>query len=387
VRHWSAPGNRHVEPNLHGVKDRRYPAQLVTARFDGRHIALEHLCMRLEPGLAAAFATVGITNVARPYPHKLDHLLEGPEPLAADHVARHPVFFGAYDWHSAVHMHWLLARVLRQFPGGVSADEIRGTLSARLTTAGLAAERASLSAPAARTFERPYGWAWLLELRAELGRLADVEPLAAGWIAAADPLARDLAARLAEFVTAARYPIRAGTHANTAFACLLALDYAGVCDDQILASAIWHAAARWYGGDRDAQPALEPSLTDFLSPILCEAALMAAVMPTEAFAAWFEGFLPDGIGPLAEPPVVGDRGDPQIAHLDGLCLSRAWCLRRIATALGRARTLAPDDSRLVELRAAAEANFEPALPHTVGGDYVGEHWLASFAALALGEVP
>ena len=338
--------------------------------------------MRLEPGLAAAFATVGIANVARPYPHKLDHLLEGPEPLATDHVARHPVFSGAYDWHSAVHMHWLLARVLRQFPGGVSADDIRGTLAARLTAAGLATERASLSAPAARTFERPYGWAWLLELRAELERLEEVEPLAAGWIAAVDPLARDLATRLAEFVTAARYPIRAGTHANTAFACLLALDYAGVCDDEVLATAILQAANRWYGGDRDAQPAFEPSLTDFLSPILCEAALMAAVMPAEAFVTWFEGFLPDGIGLLAEPPVVGGRGDPQIVHLDGLCLSRAWCLRRIATALGRAET-----AQLDELRAAAEANFEPALPHTVGGDYVGEHWLASFAALALGEVP
>jgi len=155
-----------------------------------------------------------------------------------------------------------------------------------------------------------------------------------------------------------------------------------VCDDLGLTTAILHAAKRWYGDDRDAQPAFEPSLTDFLSPILCEAALMAAVMPAESFVAWFDRFLPNGIGPLAEPPVVGDRGDPQIAHLDGLCLSRAWCLRRIATALGGAESV-----RLAELWAAAEANFEPALPHTVGGDYAGEHWLASFAALALGEVP
>jgi hypothetical protein len=213
--------------------------------------------MRLEPGLATAFARVAIANVSRPYPHKLDHLLTGPEPLAADHVARHPVFCGAYDWHSAVHMHWLLARVLRMFPDGGAADEIR-----------------------------------------------------------------------------------------------------------------------------DAQPAFEPSLTDFLSPILCEAALMATVRPADSFTAWFDGFLPEGIGPLAEPPLVGDRGDPQIAHLDGLCLSRAWCLRRIAAGLG-----AGESMRLAELWAAAEANFEPALPHTVGGDYVGEHWLASFAALALGDVP
>ena len=337
--------------------------------------------MRLEPGLAAAFATVGIANVARPYPHKLDHVLECPEPLAADHVARHPVFCGAYDWHSAVHMHWLLVRALRAVPEGEVAGEIRDTLVARLTAAGLATERASLSSPAARTFERPYGWAWLLELRAELGRLEEVEPRAARWAAAVDPLARDLAARLATFVGAAGYPIRAGTHGNTAFACLLALDYARVCGDHDLTTAIRRAAERWYGGDRDAQPAWEPSLTDFLSPILCAAALLAAVMPAEAFAAWFAEFLPHGIGPLAEPPVVGDRRDPQLAHLDGLCLSRAWCLRRIAAALPA------EHARLAELRAAAEANFEPALPHTVGGDYAGEHWLASFAALALGDVP
>ena len=213
-------------------------------------------------------------------------------------------------------------------------------------------ERAALSTAAARTFERPYGWAWLLELRVELERLEEVEPLAAGWAAAVAPLADDLAVRLADFVTTARYPIRAGTHANTAFACLLALDYASVCDDLGLTTAILHAAKRWYGDDRDAQPAFEPSLTDFLSPILCEAALMAAVMPAESFVAWFDRFLPNGIGPLAEPPVVGDRGDPQIAHLDGLCLSRAWCLRRIATALGGAESV-----RLTELWAAAEANF------------------------------
>jgi hypothetical protein len=343
--------------------------------------------MRLEPGLAAAFARVAIENVARPYPHKLDHVLEGPEPMAADHVARHPVFCGAYDWHSAVHMHWLLVRVLRLFPGAVVSREIRDTLAARLTAAGMATERATLAAAAARTFERPYGWAWLLELRAELERLREVEPAAAGWAAAGEPLARDLAARLAAFVGSSRYPIRAGTHTNTAFACLLAWDYATACADQALSAAIRQAAVRWYGDDRDAQPAFEPSQTDFLSPILCESALMASVLPADVFATWFAGLLPDGIGPLAEPPVVGDRGDPQIVHLDGLCLSRAWCLWRIVAALAVAPSPPGGRARLEELRAAADANFEPALPHTIGGDYVGEHWLASFAVLALGETP
>jgi hypothetical protein len=337
--------------------------------------------MRLESGLAAAYARVAIANVVRPYPHKLDHLLAGPDPLAAEHQLRHPVFGGAYDWHSAVHMHWLLARVLRLFPTGAVAEAIRETLATRLTAAGLDGERATLAAPTARTFERPYGWAWLLELRAELERLGSGEPLAAGWAEAVDPLANDLARRLADFVRSAAYPIRAGTHANTAFAGLLALDYAIARPDRDLEAAVRQAAERWYGRDRGAQPDFEPSLTDFLSPILCAAALMAAVLPGDSFAAWFERLLPHGLGPLAEPPIVADRDDPQMVHLDGLGLSRAWCLRRIAAALP------PGHPRLGELRAAAEANFEPALPHAIGGDYVGEHWLASFAALALGDVP
>ena len=213
--------------------------------------------MRLESGLAAAFARVAIANVARPFPHKLDHVFEGPEPEAADHVARHPVFCGAFDWRSAVHMHWLLVRLLRLFPEGEAAAAIRKTLAGRLTADGMAAERAALARPAAATFERPYGLAWLLELRAELERLRGQEPHAAGCIAAVDPLAGDLAGRLAELMRSAGYPVRAGTHANTAFASLLALDYAHGCRDQELATAVAHAAARWCGRDRDARPDFE----------------------------------------------------------------------------------------------------------------------------------
>ncbi|MBM4022904.1 MAG: DUF2891 domain-containing protein [Planctomycetes bacterium] len=333
--------------------------------------------MRLEPGLAAALARVAIANVSRPFPHKLDHLLADADSTAADHVVRHPVFCGAYDWHSAVHMHWLLARMLRLFPAGEAAAEIHGTLDRRLGAGGLATERAYFASPAGRTFERPYGWAWLLALRAEVGRLARGDERAVAWAAAVDPLARDLATRLAAFVRSAGYPVRSGTHGNTAFACLLALDYAGECGDRDLATVIRHAALRWHVGDRDAPTAYEPSLTDFLSPVLCAAALMAEALPAESFAAWFDDYLPGGVGRLAEPTVVGDRSDPQVAHLDGLGLSRAWCLRRIASALPA------HHPRSAELRAAASGNLEPALPHVIGGDYAGEHWLATFAVLAL----
>jgi hypothetical protein len=335
--------------------------------------------MRLDSDLAVAFARVAIANIERPLPHKFDHLLvAGADTLPLDHVALHPAFFGSYDWHSAVHMHWLLVRVLRLHPAAAAEVGAATLLDCQLTPDNIAAELAYCSGPAGRTFERPYGWAWLLELRAELERLRGRFPRAEAWTAAVEPLARHLAERMAAFVHDAPYPIRTGTHHNLAFACLLALDHARACGDEDLVAAITAAAHRWYGDDREAPTAYEPSLTDFLSPILCEAAVMAEVMPPEAFAPWFAGFLPAGPGRLAEPPLVSDRTDPQVAHLDGLSLSRAWCLRRISEALPE------HHAQQAPLRAAADANLSAGMPHTVGGDYAGEHWLASFAALALG---
>ncbi len=338
----------------------------------------EFQTVKLEQGLATAFARVAIANIERRYPYKEDHLTVEPG-NRADHVARHPVFCGSYDWHSAVHMHWLLVRVLRLYPGIDAATGAGVVLDRQFTRTALATELAYVLGPSGKTFERPYGWAWLLMLRAELGRLRETDPRAIGWGAAVEPLARELAGRMAAFVRAASYPIRAGTHTNTAFACLLAGEFAREGGDADLAAAIAQAAHLWYGGDRAADPAYEPSQTDFLSPILCEAALMAAVLPRSGFLEWYEAFLPVGPGSLAQPPVVADRGDPQIAHLDGLSLSRAWCLERIAAALPAGH---PQSEAL---RTAAEANLAAGLPHTVGGDYVGEHWLASFAALALAE--
>ena len=176
-------------------------------------------------------------------------------------------------------------------------------------------------------------------------------------------VAGELARRMASFVKGAPYPIRAGSHGNTAFACLLALDYARAAKHQILEDEIRSAAVRWYGADRGAPLAYEPSLDDFLSPALVEAALMREVMPLQDFRAWLKGFLPNGID--FAPPIVADRSDAKQSHLDGLALSRAWCLRKLGYA------------------EAAERQLSAALPHVVGGDYVGEHWLASFATLAL----
>jgi hypothetical protein len=301
---------------------------------------------------AAAFAAAALANVVREYPRHVSHLLRGPgEDL--DPRRLHPAFYGSYDWHSAVHMHWTLARLLRLYP---EKREIRALLDKHLTRENLAGELRYFAGT--RTFERPYGWAWLLELQAELLRLGH-----APWSDAVAALAKELARRMTDFVSGAPYPIRAGAHGNTAFACLLALDYARTAPDRVLEKALRAAATRWYGKDRDAPLAYEPSLDDFLSPTLIEAALMQAVLPAPRFRSWMKKFA-IGVDHL-KPPRVADRADPKQSHLDGLALSRAWCLGKLG------------------YEKAAARHLQAALPHVVGGHYVGEHWLASFATLAL----
>ena len=247
--------------------------------------------------------------------------------------------------HAVVHLHWLLARVLRLHPMLAENGRIAAALDAHLTNATVAAELDDCrSRP---VFEKPYGQAWLLELQAEALRMK------ARWSRALSPLAEHLASQMADFA-ALPDPLRSGSHDNSAFACILALDYARAAQDTPLEFAIAKAAKRWYGSDRNAPLAYEPSRDDFLSPALVEATLMKQVLDPVEFARWLNGFLPDGIGPLAEPPVV-----------PGLCLSRAWCFN----ALG--------------LSDLAERHLAAAMPHVVAGDYVGEPWLASFAVLAL----
>ncbi len=310
----------------------------------------------LTQDLAGAFARVALANIDREYPRKLDHLLvasgEDCQPRRV-----HPAFYGSFDWHSAVHMHWLLVRVLRLHPMLPENGRIAAALDAHLSQQALGAELRYFES--SKTFERPYGWAWLLELQGEALRGKT------RWSRALQPLAEAIAGRFADFIAGAPYPVRAGSHGNTAFACVLALDYARAAADSALEFEIRKAAKKWYGADRDAPLAYEPSLDDFLSASLIEAVLMKQLLDPAEFGAWLAGFLPSGIGPLAEPPVVADHADPKHSHLDGLCLSRAWCLAGLG------------------LQEAAARHREAALPHVAGGDYAGEHWLASFAVLAL----
>jgi hypothetical protein len=327
---------------------------------------------RLDAAVASRFASAALGHVAREYPNKLDHVLAGPGDVQGPR-ALHPIFFGSFDWHSCVHGWWTLFTLLRLHPDLPEAGRIRALADELFTPAKVAAETAYLARPESRGFERPYGWAWLLMLAAELERHGDrrAEVLR--------PLTLAFARRFTDFLPLADYPVRVGTHYNTAFALRLALDYAEGADDTALAALCRERALRWHAGDRDCQ-AWEPSQDEFLSPALMEAGLMRRVMTPGEFAAWFDAFLPrlDRREPatLFQPVGVSDRSDGKIAHLDGLNLSRAWCWREIATALP------VDDPRRALALGAAEAHLDAALPHATG-DYMGEHWLASFALLAL----
>ena len=307
--------------------------------------------------LASALARVGAANVQREYPRRLDHLLTAPDAQWRPR-ALHPAFYGSYDWHSAVHMHWTLVRLLRLYPDLDERHEIESVLAQHFTPTAIAQELKFFSSPGGASFERPYGWAWLLELQAELTRLGR-------WHDALAPLANELAGRFAHYLKVTPYPVRAGTHGNSAFASLLALDYAEAAGRADLRTLIGETAGRWYSQDRDYPVAYEPSGDDFLSAALVEALLMKRVLKEADFRAWMNAFLPFNLGPIAEPPKVLDHADAKQSHLDGLCLSRAWCFSHLGNP------------------ALARAHLNAGMPHVVGRDYSGEHWLASFALLAL----
>ncbi len=321
---------------------------------------------------ATRFARLALGHVGREYPNKLDHVLDGPGDARGPRDL-HPVFYGSFDWHSCVHGYWMLARLLHLFPDMPPATEIRALFDARLTSELLAAEVDYLHRPSSRGFERPYGWAWLLKLAAELRQFDTV------WSVAIAPLADAMADRFLAFLPKATYPIRSGAHHNFAFAAALARDYAIEVQDDALLGLLWEKAVDWFGQDRDCQ-AWEPGGDEFLSPALMEAECMRRLLPAAQWLSWFDAFLPrlaqGQPETLFRPAIVSDRSDGKIAHLDGLNLSRAWCWRNIGAALPEG------DGRCSLMEAAAEAHLTASLD-TVAGDYMGEHWLASFAVLAL----
>jgi hypothetical protein len=333
--------------------------------------------LTLTAPLADRLAALALGHVSREWPNKLDHVLTGPADLVGPREL-HPAFFGSFDWHSCVHGFWMLARLLRRFPAGAHAPAVRALFAARLTAPTIGAECAYLARPFSRGFERPYGWAWLLKLAAELENLEGGH-----WGQALAPLAAAFVDRLRDFLPRADFPIRAGTHGNTAFALALISDYAVAHGDRALLDLLRGRALAWYGSDADCQ-AWEPGGDDFLSPALIEAECLRRLLPTQDFLPWLGRFLPrlaqGEPAALFRPVPVADRTDGKIVHLDGVNLSRAWCWRVLAQALPAG------DARHRRAREAAAVHLAAGLPH-VAGDYMGEHWLASFAVLALDETP
>ncbi|HEY1610149.1 MAG TPA: DUF2891 domain-containing protein [Paraburkholderia sp.] len=331
---------------------------------------------QLTASIASRFATLALAHLTREYPNKLTHGLAGPQDVQGPR-ALHPVFYGSYDWHSCVHGYWLVARLLHRFPDLPEAPAIVAVIDEHFTDEKMAGERAYLDLPHNRGFERPYGWGWLLALAAQLDEMKT--PQAQRWARALAPLTDAFVDRFETFLPIATYPLRVGTHFNTAFALTLALDFARQTGRDGLAALIEDTARRWHLNDTGCQ-AWEPSGDEFLSPTLMEAVLMSRVLPRDAFHTWFGAFLPELVArrpaTLFTPATVTDRSDGKIAHLDGLNLSRAWCQRTLA------RALPERDARVGLLREAADTHLGAALAH-VAGDYMGEHWLATFATLAL----
>ena len=317
---------------------------------------------------AARLASIALGHVTREYPHLLSHAFTGPGDARTPREW-HPVFHGSLDWHSCVHGYWLLATLLRQNPGNPQLPAIQTLFNARLTHPLLEVECAYFHRPNARGFERPYGWAWVLALHHALRDTPWATPVA--------PLAAIIAARFHAYLPKAQYPVRVGTHYNTAFALTLAAPWAAI-HDQPLHTLLEAKAESWYRADEACQ-AWEPSQDDFLSPALIEAVCMLRLAPA-AFASWFTCFLPTLAtrtpATLFTPATVTDRTDGKIAHLDGLNLSRAWCWRLLAA------TLPPADPRRPIIDQAAAVHRAAAIPH-LEGDFMGEHWLATFALLSL----
>jgi hypothetical protein len=329
---------------------------------------------RFDAAAAARFATLALDCVAKEYPNKIAHVMNGDEDVKPPRELT-PAFCGCFDWHSAVHGHWLLARLARKFPDAPFAPASRAALARSLTPEKIAAEVRYLEGNGRGTFERPYGLAWLVQLAAELREWND--PEAKSWSANLAPLERAAWKRLAEWLPKLSRPIRVGEHDQTAFALGLVLDWARGAGDAAAVALLEGRIRDFYIGDRDCPIGYEPSGQDFLSPCLAEADVVRRVLPPPQYSDWLRSFLPKiPTVPSARwlaTAVVTDRSDGKLAHLDGLNLSRAWMLEGIATGLPAG------DKRIAALRAAAATHRESGLESVTGVHYEGGHWLGTFA--------
>ncbi len=324
---------------------------------------------KLSPDIASRFARTALGHVGQEYPNKLDHVMAGAEDARTPREL-HPVFFGSFDWHSCVHSWWTLLALRRLHPELPEAAEIAALAEQTFTDEKLAAELAYAQRPEARGFERPYGWAWLLYLHLEASRHQDQ-----AWATRLEPLARHFAAGFTSYLEVLTYPITVGTHFNSAFALTLAEEWARTFDPALHTAIAEYASAK-FGHFKDYR-GWEPGGDEFLSPVLSVALLQSRIMATGGFADWFAALLPEGgwLETSCSPVAVSDASDGKMAHLDGLNFSRGWALRAIATKL-------PDPARADAMEHLAGQHMAASM-HAIDGDYMGSHWLASFALLAL----
>ncbi len=332
-----------------------------------------HQYTTLTPESASRFVRLALACIHLEYPNKLNQTLKDESFLLPPREL-HPAFFGCYDWHSSVHGHWMLTKLAREYPELPERQEIIDGLSRSLSAENIAGEVAYFDNESA-SWERTYGWAWLLKLATEL----DAWDADAGqaFAAALAPLAELIRNRYMDFLPRQEYPIRTGVHPNTAFGLSFAYDYAEALGDTEFKDSIVAAAHRYYLDDEECPLSWEPGGEDFLSPCFEEAALMARILPRPDFADWLAEFLPSlPDADSLHPANVSDRSDPKIVHLDGLNLSRAWNLYVIANAI--------DDAPLAtHLRDKAAQHLAATLPHVTSEHYEGSHWLGSFAIYAL----
>lgn len=327
------------------------------------------------PG-ASHLASLPLKCILQEFPNKTSHT----SVTDSDHVLlprqMHPSFYGCFDWHSSVHGHWMLVRLLKLFPQLPEASRIREVLNLTINPANILGELNYFSLPMTASWERTYGWAWILKLDEELNGWNDAD--GRNWHAALRPLTKKIVELWTRFLPRQTYANRTGVHPNTAFGLVFALDYARKQKDTAFERSIVESARRIFGRDRDSPARWEPNGSDFLSPSLEEADLMRRILPAAEFIPWFNRFFTAGaLEHLAVLPVVSDRSDLQIVHLDGLCFSRSWCMK------GLAEVLPGSDPRKKKLLSSSLKHLSAALPHVVSGEYGGEHWLASFAVYAL----
>ncbi len=341
-------------------------------RSNNKSVSVPTESPELDLEQADRLASLPLACIDVVYPNKLGQTLSDSTQLLPPDML-HPAFYGCFDWHSSVHGHWSLVKLLKSFPELRDKEQIMESLRSHLTAGNIAAEVAYFNREENRSYERTYGWAWLLKLQEELRTWDD--PLAKELASNLQPLADRVVEGYKTFLPKLVYPVRVGEHSNTAFGMSFAYDYAVVSGDEELMTMIRDKAVSFYENDQNCPISWEPGGFDFLSPCLQEADIMRRVLDARAFEKWLNRFLPQLSDPDFEltPARVSDRSDGKLVHLDGLNFSRAWCLNGIANTL----------AGFEHLESAANEHITYSLNGITDGNYEGTHWLGSFALLAL----